>query len=85
MKDEIKHAKSLIHVSFDGWTTPNRRWAITGIYVHHLSRNDKIMDNMIAMSAQSGRHFGINYSDTIGDVLNTLGHHGRQSRLLCGG
>lgn len=70
VKEFLSTAQLRIHVSFNGWSTPNGRYALTGIWVHHLNRKGKIRDYIIALPTQLGRHFGENYAEVIGGVLN---------------
>jgi hypothetical protein len=65
-------ARSLLHISFDGWQTPNGKLALTGIYTHHLDEKGHVVDYMLALPAQLGQHSGINYAEVIGNVLDTF-------------
>lgn len=66
---ELANAQSRLYILFNGWTTPNNRYALTGIWVHHLNLRGRVVDYMLALLVQLSRHFGTNYAEVIGDVL----------------
>ena len=67
--DELACARSKLHFSFDGWTTRSGKHSLTGVCVHHLNREGRVVDYLIALPELLGRHTGINYAEVIGNVL----------------
>jgi hypothetical protein len=67
--NELACARSKLHFSFDGWTTRSGKHSLTGVCVHHLNREGRVVDYLIALPELLGRHTGINYAEVIGNVL----------------
>ena len=59
---ELASAHSKLYFSFNGWTTYNSKHALTGVCVHHLNHEGKIVDYLIALLKQFGCYTGINYA-----------------------
>lgn len=66
---ELANARSKLHFSFDGWSTRSGKHSLTGVCVHHLNQKGRVVDYLIALPQQLGRHTGINFAEVIGDVL----------------
>jgi hypothetical protein len=46
--EHLQRAQSLIHITFDGWTTRSQRHALTGIGVHYLADDGKLHDYILS-------------------------------------
>jgi len=73
VKEKVANSVSLLHISFDGWTTKNKKKAITGIYVHHLDNCGKVVDYILGLLEQLGRHSADNYATVVEDTLTQFG------------
>lgn len=78
VRDFIAKARSRIYITFDGQTTPNNRQAIIGVYVHHLSYKNKVVNYIIGILVQRGQYFGTNYARIVGDIIDDFGIMERQ-------
>lgn len=67
--EHLQRAQSLVHITFDGWTTRSQRHALTGIGVHYLADDNKLHDYILSIPEQIGRHTGYNYADTLGEII----------------
>ncbi|KAF2174350.1 hypothetical protein K469DRAFT_473493, partial [Zopfia rhizophila CBS 207.26] len=56
----LKKSRSLIHISFDNWTTIGGKQALTGICVHHLDESGKVLDYLLGLPQLHGKHSGEN-------------------------
>ena len=72
VRKELASANSLVHISFDGWTTRNGKHALTGICVHYLNQGGRVVDYLIALPEQISRHSGINYAEVVGNTLDSF-------------
>src|SRR3954470_18832222 len=73
VKDKLILISSRIHISFDGWTTPNGKKALTGICVHHLDEIGQIADYLLAAPRLMGKHSGENYAQLVITTLQDFG------------
>ena len=64
---------SLVYVSFDGWTTKDKKKALTGICVHYIDAKGQIRDFLLALLEQLGEYSGFNYADTVGSIIFEFG------------
>ena len=69
MCDKLANARSKLHFSFNSWTTRSGKHSLTSVYVHHLNREGRVVNYLIALPEQLGRHTRINYAAVIGNVL----------------
>lgn len=67
--DELISAHLKLHFLFNGQTTRSGKYSLTGVYVHHLNREGRVVDYLIALPELLGRHTGINYANVISNVL----------------
>jgi hypothetical protein len=70
--DYLYKATSLIHFSFDNWTSTGNKRAITGICVHHLNEAAKLVDYLLSLPVLHGKHSGANISSLVSDTLTTI-------------
>jgi hypothetical protein len=68
MKDELAQARSLIHISFDLWTSPNSL-GMVAVVAHFLDRNLKNQSLLIGVRRVKGSHSGENIAEVIIPVL----------------
>jgi hypothetical protein len=65
-------SKAIIHLAYDGWTSPNRLGLLT--IVGHWIDDDLIQRRaLLGMREADGRHTGENLGELVGQVLNELG------------
>lgn len=67
VRNHLQSATSLIHFTFDNWTSIGGKKALTGICVHHLDVNGQIQDYLLGLPHLSGKHLGA----TIGGAVNS--------------
>ena len=67
--DKLANARLKLHFLFDGWTTRSSKHLLTGVCVHHLNREGRVVNYLIALLEQLSYYTGINYAAVIGDVL----------------
>jgi len=67
--NKLANARLKLHFLFDGWTTRSSKHSLTGVCVHHLNRKGKVVNYLIALPEQLGRHTGINYAEVVSSVL----------------
>jgi len=67
--DELANARLKLYFLFDGWTTRSGKHLLTSVCVYHLNHKGRVVNYLIALPKQLGRHTGINYAAVIGDVL----------------
>jgi hypothetical protein len=72
IKTELATARSRIHVSFDGWTSPNGL-ALVGVIVHYLDKDLVNRSYLIGMRRISGAHTGENIAEAVMPVLLEMG------------
>lgn len=69
----LREAQSLIHVSFDNWTSTGGQLALTGICVHHLNSEGKLVDYLLGLPELHGCHSGNNIASVVTTTLRTFG------------
>ena len=47
--DEIKHAKSKISISFDGWGLKHEKISVLGVVVHFINTNREMVTRLIGL------------------------------------
>ena len=67
--EHLQCMQSLIHIIFDGWTTRSQRHALTGIGVHYLADDGKLLDFILSLPKQISQHTGCNYAETLGEII----------------
>ena len=65
----LSRATTLIHVSFDNWTSPGNKKAITGICVHHLNQFGDPEDYLLGLPVLLGHHSGANIASIVSSTL----------------
>ena len=69
----LREARSLIHVSFDNWTSTGGKRALTGICVHHLNPVGELEDYLLGLPELHGQHSGENISTVVAATLRNFG------------
>jgi len=72
IKKELSLSKSLVHFSFDMWTSPNFL-AMLGITAHHVSHTGEAKDCLIGLKRVIGSHSGENMAQSIIAVIEKYG------------
>jgi len=62
----------LVYISFNGWMTRNGKHALIGIYIYYLNQGGHIVNYLIALLKQIGRHSGINYIEVVRNILDSF-------------
>ena len=68
IKEELKHALSKIHISFDLWTSGNCL-ALNGIVAHFIDRDSKPRTILLATPEQCDSHTGVNIAKEVIKVI----------------
>jgi hypothetical protein len=71
--DYLKKARSLVHITFDNWTSIGGKRALTGICVHHLDEAGVLQDYVLGLPMLSGKHSGANIASVVSSTLETFG------------
>jgi hypothetical protein len=69
----LRTASSLIHVSFDNWTTTGGKLALTGVYVHMLGTEGEVQDFVLGLPELHGQHTGNNIGAVVATTLKNFG------------
>jgi hypothetical protein len=72
VNSDLKDSLTLIHISFDLWTSPNHI-AMIAIFGHFIDRNLEYQDRLLALRQQQGTHSGENIAYTVEQVLREWG------------
>jgi hypothetical protein len=72
VKAELATARSRIHISFDGWTSPNGL-AIVGVVVHYLDKDLINRSYLVGMRRINGAHTGENIAGAVMPALVEMG------------
>jgi hypothetical protein len=72
IKAELATARSRIHVSFDGWTSPNGL-VIIGVVVHYLDKDLVNRSYLVGMRRIRGTHTGENITKAVMPILLEIG------------
>ena len=72
VKAKLVTARSRIHVSFDGWSSPNGL-AVVGVVVHYLDKDLVNRSYLIGMRRIRGAHTGENIAEAVMPVLLEMG------------
>ena len=70
--DFLKQSRSLIHISFDNWTSTGGKRALTGICVHHLDSSGGVLDYLVGLPELHGKHSGRNLAPVVRATLETF-------------
>lgn len=79
--DVLKSAISLVHLTPDGWTSPNGL-GILGIVAHFVSKDHGPQHLVIAMKELIGAHSGQNMAEVTADVLEDYGITSRVGYIM---
>ncbi|KAI1508246.1 Dimer-Tnp-hAT dimerization containing protein [Pyrenophora tritici-repentis] len=69
----LREARSLIHVSFDNWTSTGGQYAFTGLCVHYLNSEGKLVDHLLGLPELHGAHTGNNIAAAATTILRLFG------------
>jgi hypothetical protein len=73
---DLAAARSKVHISFDMWTTPNKKLAMLGIVAHYLTRDLTTRSLLIGLKKVEGSHTGVNLARYIVPVIQEFGIEG---------
>ncbi|CAE7003037.1 hypothetical protein PTTW11_01481 [Pyrenophora teres f. teres] len=65
----LREAQSLIHVSFNNWTSTGGQYAFTGLCVHYLNGEGKLVDHLLGLPELHGAHTGNNIASVAATIL----------------
>jgi len=68
IKAKLAKAQSLIHLSFDLWTSRSLL-SLNGIVVHFVDETFEARTFLLALPQQEGEHTGVNIADTVRNLL----------------
>ena len=69
----LREARSLIHISFDNWTSTGGWYAFTGLCVHYLNGEGKLVDHLLGLPELHGAHTGNNIASVAATILRLFG------------
>jgi hypothetical protein len=69
----LRSARSLIHVSFDNWTSTGGKLGLTGICVHMMDTHGIVQDFALGLPELHGQHSGVNIADVVATALTNFG------------
>lgn len=69
----LRDARSLIHVSFDNWTSTGGKRGLTGICVHLMDASGELKDFVLGLPELHGQHSGENIATVVAAVLTIFG------------
>jgi hypothetical protein len=69
----LGEAQSLIHISFDNWTSTGGKLALTGVCVHHLNSSGKLVDYLLGLPELHGAHSGDNIASVVSATMQLFG------------
>jgi hypothetical protein len=72
IRERLATSMSLIHVSFDNWTTKGGKKAFTGIYVHYLSRDGLLEEYPVALPQLAGVHTGERIAEVVHETFEAF-------------
>ena len=82
IEKELNGAQTLIHFSFDLWTSPNRL-AFIAIFAHFLDREYRQQNRLIGFRRQLGSHTGENIAHTLEEVIKNWGIGSKLGVAIC--
>ncbi|CCE35404.1 uncharacterized protein CPUR_06833 [Claviceps purpurea 20.1] len=68
IKNELQNALTKIHLSFDGWTSPNQH-ALLGVSAHFLNSRGIPQQRLIALRHLTDTHSGLNLAGALHEVI----------------
>lgn len=69
----LRSARSLIHVSFDNWTSTGGKLSLTGICVHMMDVHGVVQDFVLGLPELHGQHSGVNIAGVVAATLTNFG------------
>ena len=76
LQDDLREARSNIHLSFDLWTSPNC-YAIIAIVAHYIDKKGLRQTKLLAIRRLEGEHSGANQAQIVLDVIGEYKIGGR--------
>jgi len=67
-KEILLSSTSMIHLSTDLWTSPNRM-AVVGVVAHFVSKDGDLLEMVLAMKKVKGEHTGVNIANYILETI----------------
>lgn len=77
VESELSSASSKINLSFDLWTSPNRRLSLLGVVAHYLDKSFEPRALLLALPRMSGAHTVVSLSTQLVSILDH--YHLRES------
>ena len=65
---QLRQSKSLIHLSYDLWTSPNH-FALVGVFGHYMSSGYRVETTLLGLRRLKGPHSGENIAESIVAVV----------------
>ena len=69
----LRSARSLVHVSFDNWTSTGGKRGLTGICVHLIDATGELKDFVLGLPELHGQHSGANIGAVVATTLANFG------------
>jgi hypothetical protein len=71
IRDKIKASKGMVHVSFDLWTSPNKK-AIMGMVAHYFNKDYNSQSTLIGLKEVLGSHKGANVAEVMIPIISDM-------------
>ena len=82
VRELLKNALTSVHLSIDGWTSPQQTMAVLGIVAHFVGGNGRLYGIVLGFEELDGPHSGNNIAES---VLNVVEDYGITSRIPSNG
>jgi hypothetical protein len=67
---ELTHVRTKINLSFDLWTSPNRRLSLLGVVAHYLNQRFELRALLLALLRIAGAHMAVSLSAQLVTILD---------------
>ena len=81
IKKELLLSRSLVHLSFDMWTSPNSM-GMLAVVAHHVSRFGEARDCLLGLRRVTGAHSGENMAHSIIPIIKCYGLQDRLGHFI---
>lgn len=76
LRDELRHSRSKISISFDAWTSPSCL-AIIGAVAHYIDKTGRRREALLGLRELEGEHSGENMADALLKLIHDYKIRGR--------
>ena len=73
VRELLKNALTSVHLSIDGWTSPQQTMAVLGIIAHFVGANGRLYGIVLGFEELDGPHSGNNMAESVLKVVEDYG------------